>query len=74
VRRGGGRDTPPARRRSDVRILDVYRNTASARADMAEWIDYMQLARWDGRWVIVNVLWEFTPEAEAAARAQAASR
>jgi hypothetical protein len=25
---------------------------------MADWIDYMQLARVDGRWVIVNVLWE----------------
>jgi hypothetical protein len=74
VRRGGGRETPAARRRSDVHLLDVYHNTASVRADMTEWIDYLHLARWNGRWVIVNVLWELTPEAEAAAKAQAASR
>ena len=44
--------------RKDVRILDVFGNTASVRTDMDEWIDYMHMARWNGRWVIVNVLWE----------------
>jgi hypothetical protein len=24
----------------------------------------MQMSKIDGRWVIVNVLWEFTPEAK----------
>jgi Putative lumazine-binding len=28
---------------------------------MADWVDYMQLAKVDGRWVIVNVLWERKP-------------
>lgn len=55
---GGGRDTPPERRRADVRILDIFQNTASVRTDMDGWIDYMQMAKWNGRWVIVNVLWE----------------
>ena len=44
--------------RKDVHILDVFGNTASVRTDMDEWIDYMHMARWNGRWVIVNVLWE----------------
>ena len=26
------------------------------------WIDYMYLAKFNGRWVIVNVLWELKPE------------
>lgn len=56
VRRGGGRDD--ANRRTDVRILDVFANTASVRVDAGAWIDYMHVARWNGRWVIVNVLWE----------------
>ncbi|MBA3660021.1 MAG: nuclear transport factor 2 family protein [Gemmatimonadales bacterium] len=47
-----------------MRILDVYRNVASVRTTMAGWIDYMQLARMDGRWVIVNVLWEEKPGGE----------
>ena len=25
---------------------------------MADWIDYLQVAKVEGRWVIVNVLWE----------------
>src|SRR2546423_837704 len=28
---GGGKDTPPADRHDDVRILDIYRNAATAR-------------------------------------------
>jgi hypothetical protein len=58
---GGGRQTPEAERERDVRILDVFENSASVRATMAGWVDYMHLARVDGRWVIVNVLWELKP-------------
>lgn len=58
---GGGKDTPPAARRDDVRILDIYRNAATTRVDASYWVDYLQLARWRGRWVIVNVLWELKP-------------
>jgi hypothetical protein len=30
---------------------------------MSGWIDYMHMAKWNGRWVIVNVLWELKPQA-----------
>lgn len=56
--RGGGRETPAADRKSDVRILDIFQNAASVRIDAGTWIDYLQLVRWNGRWVILNVLWE----------------
>jgi hypothetical protein len=61
TRAGGGRDIPVAERRADVRILDIYENAASARIDASGWVDYLHLARWNGRWVIVNVLWELHP-------------
>ena len=61
TRNGGGKDTPQADRHEDVRILDIYQNAASARIDASYWIDYLQLAKWRGRWVIVNVLWELKP-------------
>ncbi len=36
--------------------------TASVKL-IAEWgIDYMHLAKYDGRWKIVNVLWQSHPE------------
>jgi hypothetical protein len=58
TRAGGGSRTPAAERRSEVTILDVFNNAASVRVDAGPWVDYMHLARWSGRWVIVNVLWE----------------
>ena len=61
TRNGGGKDTPPAEMQKDVAILDIFENAASVRATMSGWIDYMHLARWNGRWVIVNVLWELKP-------------
>jgi len=61
TRHGYGKSTPKDRQQKEVRILDIFGNAASARATMADWIDYMQLAKVDGRWVIVNVLWELHP-------------
>lgn len=62
TRSGGGNDTPAGDRHDDVRILDIYRNAASVRIDASYWIDYLQVAKWRGRWVIVNVLWELKPQ------------
>ena len=61
TRSGGGRRTPVALQRKDVRILDVFEGAASVRVDAAEWVDYLQLGRWNGQWKIVNVLWEMRP-------------
>ena len=63
TRHGYGKSTPKEKQQKEVRILDIFGSAASARATMADWIDYMQLARVDGRWVIVNVLWERKPGA-----------
>ena len=61
TRRGWGKETPANRRQKDVTILDVFGNAASVKSVMADWIDYLQMAKVDGRWVIVNVLWEYKP-------------
>ena len=60
--RKAGTRVPAARRRTDVTILDVFGNAASLRVDAGEWIDYLHLAKLDGRWRIVNVLWELRPQ------------
>jgi hypothetical protein len=62
TRRGGGRDTPAAQQRTDVRILDIFGNTASVRVDAGGWVDYMHIVKWNDRWVIINVLWEIRPQ------------
>jgi hypothetical protein len=65
TRRGGGRMTPADKQRKEVTILDVYGNAASVRVMAADWIDYLHIGKSDDRWVIINVLWELTPEAKA---------
>ena len=55
---GWGTRTPATERRTDVTILDIFRNTAAVRVDAHAWIDYMQIARFGDEWKIVNVLWE----------------
>ena len=63
TRRGGGSDMPASQRRSDVRITDIYGSAATVRVDATEWVDFLQVGKVDGRWVIINVLWEMRPEA-----------
>lgn len=58
---GAAARIPEEARREDVSILDIYNNTASVRIDAGLWIDYLHLARWNGEWKIVNVLWEMAP-------------
>ena len=62
ARSGGGKSTPAAEQKKDVRILDVYENAASVRAEMAGWVDYMHLGKTNGQWKIVNVLWAVKPQ------------
>ena len=61
TRGGGGRDTPKEQQQKDVTILDIYQNAASVKVVASTWIDYLHVAKWNGRWVIVNVLWELKP-------------
>ncbi len=64
TRHGYGKETPKERQQKDVSVLDIFGNAASVKAVMADWIDYMHMAKVDGRWVIVNVLWERKPSAD----------
>ncbi len=61
TRRGGGLNADVENRNSDVTILDVFENAAVVRVDGPEWVDFLQMAKWNGEWVIVNVLWELKP-------------
>lgn len=64
ARRGFGKQTPKENQQKDVTILDVYENAASVKIVASDWIDYLHMARSNGRWVIVNVLWELKPKAK----------
>jgi hypothetical protein len=62
TRAGGGKKTPVDQQLKDVAILDIYNNAASVKIVASGWIDYLHMAKWNGEWKIVNVLWELKPE------------
>ncbi|HEU4870174.1 MAG TPA: nuclear transport factor 2 family protein [Pyrinomonadaceae bacterium] len=62
TKRGGGKNTPKEKQIKEVTILDVYENAASVKVVATDWIDYLHVAKFNGQWVIVNVLWELKPQ------------
>jgi hypothetical protein len=59
---GSGKKVPVAEQQKDITILDVYGNASVVKLVARDWVDYLQIAKVDGRWVIVNVLWEMKPK------------
>jgi hypothetical protein len=64
-RSGFGKQTPAAEQQKDVTVLDVFGGAATVKLEMRDWIDFMHIAKINGKWMIVNVLWETKPRKEA---------
>ena len=64
VRGGFGKETPKDKQLKEVTILDRFENAAVVKIVASDWIDYLQVGKIDGRWVIVNVLWERKPDSQ----------
>lgn len=52
-------DKFPQHPTKEVIILDIFDKTASVKLVADDWIDYMHLVKLNGKWQIVNVLWQF---------------
>lgn len=46
----------------EVVIYEVSDQTASAKVTASWGIDYMHLAKYDGKWKIINILWQSPPK------------
>ena len=66
TRDGVGTKTPPDRQLKEVTILDRFNNAAVAKIIASDWIDYLELAKFNGEWKIINVLWELKPKSVSA--------
>lgn len=51
----------PATAPKGIEIFDVLDQTASAKLTASWGIDYLLLAKYDGRWMISHVLWQTPP-------------
>lgn len=45
----------------EVAVLDVLDQTAAAKVTAAWGIDYLLLGKYDGRWKIIEILWQSHP-------------
>lgn len=54
-----GPGTDPGHRRQEVTVLDARGHAASVRASLGDWVAYIHLIAFNGRWAVVNVLWEW---------------
>lgn len=46
----------------EVTVLDILDQTASVKVVAVWGVDYMHLAKYDGKWMIVNILWQSPPQ------------
>ena len=66
TRRRGGSKTPKEQQQKDVTILDKFNNAAIVKIVASTWVDYLEMAKFNGEWKIINVLWELkSPPAQA---------
>ena len=45
-----------------VEVHEVLDQTATAKVTASWGIDHLQLAKYDGRWKIINILWQAHPK------------
>lgn len=62
TRAGSGKQTPKEEQQKDVTILDMMGSAATVKLEMRDWVDYMHIGKFNGKWVIINVLWETKPK------------
>jgi len=53
----GGSDAPTEKQTWTITLLDYYEEIATVKVASGEYMEYIHLARQDGQWLIVNVLY-----------------
>jgi hypothetical protein len=64
VEKAGAGEGTKYGRSYEVEIEDVFRTIASVKVTSEPYVDYLHVARFDGRWLIVNALWDFHDPSE----------
>ena len=58
TRAGGGSDISEEKQHCEVTILDVWKEIASVKVKWPDFKDFLHVAKFNGQWIIVNVLWQ----------------
>lgn len=57
TRQGGGSNSPGEKKNWTIAILDCYEEIATVKVSSVEYMEYIHLAKQEGQWRIVNVLY-----------------
>ncbi len=57
--KGQGRIAEPQKGRKEINILDRTATMASVKILSNNFVDYLHLAKSNGNWIIINVLWDY---------------
>lgn len=49
----------PQNPKKNIIILDIFDKVASVKLIADDWVDYMHIVKLNGKWQLVNVLWQF---------------
>ena len=52
-------DKFPEKPKKEIIILDIFNKIASVKLVADDWVDYMHIVKLNGKWQLVNVLWQF---------------
>ncbi|WP_299676986.1 nuclear transport factor 2 family protein [uncultured Tenacibaculum sp.] len=52
-------DKFPEKPKKKIIILDIFNKIASVKLVADDWVDYMHIIKLNGKWQLVNVLWQF---------------
>jgi hypothetical protein len=55
---GGGSAHPESEKVFEIEVLDAFRHIATVKVSSYPYMDYLHLAKLDGRWWIINCLYE----------------
>ena len=61
---GYGKYTPKEKQNDRVTLLDIFGNIACVKIEASDLVDYLQLAKCNGEWKIINVLWTMKSASE----------
>jgi hypothetical protein len=57
TRAGAGTNSPNKDKKPDLEVLDIFKTIAAVKCKSGDYMDYLHLAKTEGEWKIMNVLW-----------------
>lgn len=55
---GYGKNTPKEKQNDKIELLDIFENIASVRVESTDYVEYIQLVKYNDEWKALNIIWQ----------------